>query len=129
MWQKAVPVLLSAVLIAGMAAACGNNKNAANGGNTENQADGVATGGDNAGAGANPVNIHMFINMPEYTDAFKAFAEAYKKAKPNVTIELEIMQADYPSVLNSKIASGGLLDVFASSAGGEIDQYAKYSAT
>jgi raffinose/stachyose/melibiose transport system substrate-binding protein len=38
------------------------------------------------------------------------------------------MQSDYPTVLKSKIASGNIPDVFQSTAGGEIKQYAEYSA-
>lgn len=115
---KKTALVLCAVLLAGMAAACGSKNNAEQGANT----------GEGGGANEQPVNMRMFINMPEYTDAFNAFVEEYKKVKPNVSIELEIMQADYPTILKSKIASGNLSDVFASTAGGEIDQYAEYSA-
>ena len=51
-----------------------------------------------------------------------------KKYKPNVTINLEIMQADYNTVLKSKIAAGSTPDVFQTTAGGDIDTFAEYSA-
>ncbi|CAK4836382.1 unnamed protein product [Aphanomyces euteiches] len=70
----------------------------------------------------------MFTASPEYTDAFNAYIKEYKTVKPNVTIELEIIQADYPTILKSKIASANIPDVFQSTAGGEIKQYEEYSA-
>ncbi|MNJ46400.1 Multiple sugar-binding protein precursor [compost metagenome] len=48
--------------------------------------------------------------------------------KPNVTINLEIMQADYNTVLKSRIAAGSTPDVFQTTAGGDIDTFAEYSA-
>jgi raffinose/stachyose/melibiose transport system substrate-binding protein len=108
----AVSALIPTVLLAG----CGTNNKA------ETPA---ASGGKDA---AKPVTIKMFTASPEYTDAFNAYIAEYKKVKPNVTIELEIMQSDYPTVLKSKIASGNIPDVFQSTAGGEIKQYAEYSA-
>ncbi|MDO3413314.1 extracellular solute-binding protein [Saccharibacillus sp. CPCC 101409] len=75
-----------------------------------------------------PVTINMFTASPEYTDAFNAYIEEYKKVKPNVTINLEIMQADYNTVLKSRIAAGSTPDVFQTTAGGDIDTYADYSA-
>ncbi|QYK69982.1 extracellular solute-binding protein [Paenibacillus sp. S02] len=74
------------------------------------------------------VTINMFTASPEYTDAFNAYIEEYKKVKPNVKINLEIMQADYNTILKSKIASGSTPDVFQTTAGGDIDTYADYSA-
>lgn len=74
-----------------------------------------------------PVTLYIFQNMPEYTDAFNAYIEEYKKVKPNVTINLEINQADYPTMLKAKINAGDIPDVFASTAGGEIEAYAEYS--
>ncbi|HEX7057741.1 MAG TPA: extracellular solute-binding protein [Bacilli bacterium] len=108
-----------AVLLFSMLSACGGSKNE-DAGDTNQKAQ--------EGAAEKPVTINMFTNMPEYTDAFHAYIEEYKKVKPNVTINLEIMQADYPTVLKSKIASGNIPDVFTSTAGGEIAQYAEYSA-
>ncbi|GGI46365.1 hypothetical protein GCM10008018_16730 [Paenibacillus marchantiophytorum] len=71
--------------------------------------------------------IKVFVASPEYTDAYNAAILEYKKVKPNVTIQLEIMQSDYPTVLKTKIATGDMPDVFQSTAG-EIKQYAEYSA-
>lgn len=110
---------LSLALVAGMLAACGaNNK-------TDN---GTGNAGGEEGGADKAVTINMFTASPEYTDAFNAYIAEYKKVKPNVTINLEIMQADYNTVLKSKIAAGSTPDVFQTTAGGDIDTFAEYSA-
>lgn len=115
--------LFSLTLIMGLLSACGGN-NAAN-----NGAAGGANAGNGGAADANKkVTINMFTASPEYTDAFNAYIEEYKKVKPNVTINLEIMQSDYNTVLKSRIAAGSTPDVFQTTAGGDIDTYAEYSA-
>lgn len=77
---------------------------------------------------AEPVTIKLFVNSPEYADAMNAYIAEYKNVKPNVTINLETIQSDYPTMLKAKINSGDMPDVFASTAGGEIKAYAEYSA-
>lgn len=99
-----------------MLAACGNS--------TDTTDKSASSGGSTDGA----VTINMFTASPEYTDAFNAYIEEYKKVKPNVTINLEIMQADYNTILKSRIAAGSTPDVFQTTAGGDIDTYADYSA-
>jgi raffinose/stachyose/melibiose transport system substrate-binding protein len=120
--RKGLGLALSLALTASVLAACGNNNGAAPSGSAP------ATSSASAGAGGAPVTIKMFTASPEYTQAFNAYIAEYKKVKPNVTINLEIMQSDYPTVLKSRIASGNTPDVFQTTAGGEIQQYADYSA-
>lgn len=110
----------SLALMMGLLAGCGGNDAASNGGS---DSEGTATGDD-----SKPVTIYMFTASPEYTDAFNTYITEYKKVKPNVTINLEIMQADYNTVLKSKIAAGSTPDVFQTTAGGDIDTFADYSA-
>ncbi|MFD3259185.1 ABC transporter substrate-binding protein [Paenibacillus lentus] len=121
MKKKFLAMSFSLVLLMGLLSACGGN-NAAN-----NGANGTAGEGGNADS-SKPVTINMFTASPEYTDAFNAYIEEYKKVKPNVTINLEIMQADYNTVLKSRIAAGSTPDVFQTTAGGDIDTFAEYSA-
>lgn len=121
MFKRFLALSVSLVLIIGILAACGGNTN-----NTTNN-EGANTG-ENTEASDKPVTINMFTASPEYTDAFNAYIAEYKKVKPNVTINLEIMQADYNTVLKSKIAAGSTPDVFQTTAGGDIDTFAEYSA-
>ncbi|MBA9084695.1 raffinose/stachyose/melibiose transport system substrate-binding protein [Fontibacillus solani] len=122
MKKKILALSFSLVLIMGLLSACGGN-NAANNGAVNGSGNGNAAADD-----SKPVTINMFTASPEYTDAFNAYIEEYKKVKPDVTINLEIMQADYNAVLKSRIAAGSTPDVFQTTAGGDIDTFAEYSA-
>lgn len=127
MLRKYSVLAISIVLLLSLLAACsGGNTN----GNTSNDAGNNVNGNSNNSGQANeePITINMFTASPEYTDAFNAYIEEYKKIKPNVTINLEIMQSDYNTVLKTRIASGSIPDVFQTTAGGDIDTYAEYSA-
>jgi len=118
MFKKFSSLAVSLMLVAGLLSACGSNNN------------GTATNTNKpeGSAGEPKVTINMFTASPEYTEAFNAYIAEYKKVKPNVTINLEIMQADYNTVLKSKISSGQTPDVFQTTAGGDIDTFAEYSA-
>ena len=71
--------------------------------------------------------IYMFINSPEYADQINALIDEYKTVKPNITINYETTQNDYPTMLKAKLNAGELPDIFASTAGKEIDLYKDYS--
>lgn len=117
MLKKITSLAVSLVLVTGLLTACGSdNKN--NGNNAQ----------DGNSSDVKQVTINMFTASPEYTEAFNAYIEEYKKVKPNVKINLEIMQSDYNTVLKSKISSGSIPDVFQTTAGGDIDTFAEYSA-
>ncbi|MDR0909146.1 MAG: extracellular solute-binding protein, partial [Spirochaetaceae bacterium] len=79
-----------------------------------------------AGSGA-PVELYMFISQPEYQTAINALLAEYKKVAPNVTINYETVQDTYPAMLKTKLNSGEVPDIFASTAGKEIDLYTEYS--
>ncbi|MDR0758531.1 MAG: extracellular solute-binding protein [Treponema sp.] len=73
------------------------------------------------------VELYMFISQPEYADAINALLAEYKKVAPNVTINYETTQDDYPTLLKAKLNSGDVPDIFTSTAGKEIDLYREYS--
>lgn len=123
MKKKILALSFSLVLLMGLLSACGGG-----GGNAAGNANGAGAGNGGATDNSKPVTINMFTASPEYTDAFNAYIAEYKKVKPNVTINLEIMQADYNTVLKSRIAAGSTPDVFQTTAGGDIDTFAEYSA-
>lgn len=120
MLKRFLALSVSLVLVVGILAACGGKNNETN--------NGTNAGNGEEGNSDKAVTINMFTASPEYTDAFNAYIAEYKKVKPNVTINLEIMQADYNTVLKSKIAAGSTPDVFQTTAGGDIDTFAEYSA-
>ena len=73
------------------------------------------------------VEINMFISSPEYADAVNALIEAYKEVAPNVTINYETTQNDYPTLLKTRINAGMTPDIFSTTSGKEIADYAEYS--
>lgn len=72
--------------------------------------------------------IYMFISMPEYAEAIETLIAEYKTVKPNVTINYETTQNDYPTLLKTKLNSGEAPDIFSSTSGKEIGVYLDYSA-
>lgn len=135
MIKRVTALSASMVLMAGALAACGssNDSNNASGGASASpsaSASSSASASASASSGVDyskPITINMFTASPEYTDAYNAFIAEYKKVQPNVTINLEVMQSDYNTVLKSRIASGNTPDVFQTTAGGDIDNYEEYS--
>lgn len=71
--------------------------------------------------------IYMFISQPEYADAINELIAAYKEVAPDVTINYETTQTDYPTLLKAKINSGEAPDIFSSTSGKEIGVYLDYS--
>ncbi|TYP73184.1 extracellular solute-binding protein [Paenibacillus methanolicus] len=124
MKNKMVALSLSLAMTMALLSACGGNNN----GNGNAAGANAGANASEAADASKPVTINMFTASPEYTQAFNAYIEEYKEVKPNVTINLEIMQADYNTVLKSKIAAGSTPDVFQTTAGGDIDTFAEYSA-
>jgi len=79
------------------------------------------------GGSAGGTELYMFISQPEYADAIRALLVEYKKVAPGVTINYETMQDAYPATLKTKLNSNDVPDIFASTAGAEIDTYREYS--
>lgn len=104
MKKKLVSVLLSVTLGASLLAGCGGEKQAEDG-----------------------KEIYMFISQPEYADAINTLIEEYKKVEPDVTINYETTQNDYPTLLKAKLNSGEAPDIFSSTSGKEIETYKEYS--
>lgn len=73
------------------------------------------------------VEINMFISSPEYADAIHALIDEYKTVAPNVTINYETTQNDYPTLLKTRINAGQTPDIFSTTSGKEIGVYLDYS--
>ena len=119
MKKRVLSALLGATmafsLLAGCAMPAGTAAPAASG------ADASAEASDASG------EIYMFVSSPEYADAINELIEEYKNVAPNVTINYETTQNDYPTLLKAKLNSGEVPDIFSSTSGKEIDTYLEYS--
>ena len=99
MRKKLISALLGVTLVASMLAGCSKKSNDGNGSDS---------------ASGDKKEIYMFISQPEYADAINALIEEYKKVKPEVTINYETTQNDYPTLLKAKLNSGETPDIFTS---------------
>ena len=61
--------------------------------------------------------IYMFVSSPEYADAINELIEEYTNVAPNVTINYETTQNDYPTLLKAKLNSGEVPDIFSYTSG------------
>ena len=110
MKKKLISALLCAAMVGTMVMGCGSDKK------TDSES-AKGEGGD----------IYMFISQPEYADAINTLIDEYKKVEPDVTINYETTQNDYPTLLKAKLNSGEAPDIFASTSGKEIETYKEYS--
>lgn len=133
MKKKLLALLLGGCMVFGMLSGCGSGGQEApaeettteTSAETEKPAD---TPSEEAKDSDEPAEITMFVSSPEYADAINALIEAYKEVKPNVTINYETTQNDYPTLLKAKLNSGDCPDIFSSTSGKEIAVYEDYSA-
>lgn len=75
-----------------------------------------------------PVTLKILQFSPEYTEQMHTMAKEYNKQFPNVTLDIQILQEDYQTVLKTKINAGDVPDVFMTNGLAEIKAYAEYSA-
>ena len=142
MKKKLVSILLSVCMTAALLAGCGSSSGDAGttpaaesaGDAAEAAAEVSAPAADAAEASAETVDasgdsgeIYMFISSPEYADAINELIEEYANVAPDVTINYETTQNDYPTLLKAKLNSGEVPDIFSSTSGKEIDTYLEYS--
>jgi len=120
MKKKLFSVLLCVAMAITMLAGCGGSSD---GGSNTSDTKGTTAQADSG----EPVEINMFISMPEYADAIDELIAEYKNVKPNVTINYETTQNDYPTLLKAKLNSGECPDIFSSTSGKEIEVYLDYS--
>lgn len=134
MKKKLLATVLCAAMTMGMVTGCGSN----DGGSSEAPAaestdtaeettEAKAESTDSASSSDEEVEFYMFISSPEYADAINELIAEYKTVKPNVTINYETTQNDYPTMLKAKLNAGECPDIFASTAGKEIETYKEYS--
>ena len=82
---------------------------------------------EDSSAAAKETEIYMFISQPEYADAINQLIAEYKTVAPDVTVNYETTQSDYPTLLKAKLNSGEAPDLFSSTSGKEIAVYLEYS--
>ncbi len=132
MKRKLLAAILSCAMTVTVLAGCGQTAEAPAGEVTTLPADSSTPAADDAeapaaDASADEGESYMFISSPEYADDINTLIEEYKNVAPNVTINYETTQNDYPTMLKAKLNSGEVPDIFSSTSGKEIDTYLEYS--
>lgn len=129
--KKLLSMAICVILVAGIFTGCGTtdkSSDSANAAVSSEQSTAQTQAEETQAEEAKPVTVSILQCQPEYSDAYNAYVAEYKKVAPNVTIDLQVLQADYPTVLKSKIAANTIPDIFMTAAGGELKAYAEYSA-
>ncbi len=119
--------LLSTILCAAMSISLLSGCAAVPAGGDAAEPAATGTEADVADASSDSGEIYMFISSPEYADAINELIEEYANVAPDVTINYETTQNDYPTLLKAKLNSGEVPDIFSSTSGKEIDTYLEYS--
>jgi len=132
MKRKLLSALLCVAMVATTLVGCGAKEEApaatADAPAAEAEAEAPAAEAEAAPAASDEeAEIYMFISSPEYADAINELIDAYKEVAPNVTINYETTQNDYPTMLKAKLNSGEVPDIFSSTSGKEIDVYKEWS--
>ncbi len=127
--KKVLVMLVCLTLLAGLVSGCGKSGTSSDSTETTSESTTQEQETDTQPSEEEkPVTISILQSQPEYTDAYNAYISEYKKVAPHVTIDLQVLQTDYPTVLKSRIAAGTIPDIFMTTAGGELKAYAEYSA-
>ncbi len=131
MKKKLLSVLLCGLMTASLLAGCGSAASeeapAQEAAPEDASGEEAPAASEEAPASDEEAEVYMFIASPEYADAINELIDAYKEVAPNVTINYETTQNDYPTLLKAKLNSGEVPDIFSSTSGKEIDVYKEYS--
>ncbi len=75
---------------------------------------------------AAPVVLSLMLNSPELTEQYREMVNAYEAYMPGVEIKMDIRQSDYSTVLKTRLNSGDIPDLFATSAYNDNRLYQSY---
>lgn len=85
----------------------------------------VACGNSSAGSGKVTITWWHISTTDPLKSAWQSYADAYMKAHPNVTINIQVLGTDFPTKLATAMQAGTPPDIFQSWGGGVQQQYAK----
>ncbi len=138
MVKKKLAVLLSAVMMTSMLAACGNSGSQQETGGSTNddtsaaeestEADGESAGaGEESAASGEEVTLKVFDAHAYGLDEYAEMVEAFEKDHPGVTIEVQHAANDSNTLLQSRVNSGDIPDVFDVESGTSAKMYYEYA--
>lgn len=126
--KKIIALTAALVLLIGVMAACGTQSapSTAQPAEPAPAADTPQAAPAEPEAAAGAVTLNLMLNSPELTEYYNDMAAAYNSENPNVTIDMEILQNDYQTVLKTRLNSGDVPDMFLTSAYNDNKVFAEY---
>lgn len=109
--KRAIAAVMAAVLAGGILAGCGNS--------------GKETVGEESSKGK--TELTFFHYLEQYQDQFDKLVELYAKENPDVELKVECIGSDYDKILQTRVASGEVPDVFVSGPYMKNENYASVS--
>lgn len=124
--KKILAAACAVALLLGVMSGCNNNQQPEESKAPSSAAPAESAASQGGDLSDEPVTLNFMLNSPELTDYYNDMAAAYKKDRPNVTIDMEILQNDYQTVLKTRLNSGDVPDLFLTSAYNDNKVYADY---
>lgn len=125
--KKFITIILCMAMIVTMAAGCGAGDNTAGKESTVASTDSAKQGAEPSKTEVkkDPVTLKLFFFSPELQEQYTDMANQYKTETGN-TLDITVQQTDYVTMLNAKLNSGDIPDVFMSSAYADNITYKDY---
>lgn len=112
-WRKTLAVVLTGVCTLSLAAGCSSS--------SDNSSEGGGNGGDSE------IVLEVFDFQAYGLDEYDAMAEQFEKDHPGVKVEIQHAANDGTTLLQSRVNSGEVPDVFAVETGTAASQYYDYA--
>ena len=126
---KQLALIMAAVLAGGSMLGCGNTAGSTAGKNegtvAESSGNAETTKASNNDGGK--IKLTFFHYLEQYQDQFGKLVELYKEKNPNVELEIEIIGSDYDKILQTRVASGEVPDIFLSGPFSKNELYSSVS--
>lgn len=124
--KKLITILVCMAMLVTVAAGCGSGGNTTDkSGTTVAQGTTQKAAETTTEAKKEPVTLKLFFFSPELTEQYNDMAKQYNTETGN-TLDITVQQADYVTMLNAKLNSGDIPDVFMSSAYADNVTYKDY---
>lgn len=123
---KKLAILLSVVMVMSLMTACGSSDTNSGNVTTENATtEGTAT--ENAATEAETITISTFDANPYAPEEFAEMVAKFEADHPGVKVEIQHAPNDSKTLLQARVNSGDIPDVFAVQAGSVAEMYYEYA--
>ncbi|MBS6194435.1 MAG: extracellular solute-binding protein [Clostridiales bacterium] len=129
--KRILAVLLAAAVTSSMLTACGGNEQKDEAGNTDKKTEEVSSSGeadDSEEASSGKETVLKFFDLQAYgLEEFDEVVKAFEEEHPGVKVEVQHAPNDGNALLQSRVNSGDVPDVFAVESGTLAEMYYDYA--